>query len=282
MDYIEGADLETIFYRWVVEHHAQGAPAGNYPNYQQLPLAELKHVVSQLLEFKGFSERSIGEADRQSVYGENPEKLYNFLRQSGFKVNPILVEKLQRTLNLFHGNGLYHNDCHERNIILQGDVSSPEVKIAIVDFGDADDKAVEKHLSDDYLINRLGKLTKTPQEATSAAQQLEREDLMKTRDSYLHSQKGGERYLDFSRQYKHGGKSFLETEYDYAKGNSEVLKIYIMLLRQLVDDSLLPPIEAFNLLQEKIKEFSDKKAVKKKNLKPFQFNMLTWYLKLFE
>jgi hypothetical protein len=141
MDFIEGEDLATIFYRWIIEH----APADKeyiklnvHPN----DIDQLQTAVAAILEFEKSSNKHTDEQTRQSeerrLQKMNARKVYSFLKKTGFRLNPRVVEQIKNTLRLFEQNHFYHNDEHERNFMVTGAYQGEgEVQTYIIDFDKA-------------------------------------------------------------------------------------------------------------------------------------------------
>lgn len=157
MDFVEGEDLATVFYKWIIEH----VPADKQylvQNVNPSNFEDLQRAVSEILEFirpggKGSNEAArVGEERR--VTNMNAEKTYRFLKKSGFRLNPRVIAQIKNTFRIFKDNGFYHNDDHERNFMVTGDYSGDgEVQAYVVDFDKAGQLA-EGHTGD-FRIDRL-------------------------------------------------------------------------------------------------------------------------------
>lgn len=150
MDYVDGKDLATDMYEWIIAHanpYKITAVSGSND--------DLKAAVSQILGFdrpggKGVTEQE-REAERRKVESLNGDKVYTALRRSNFKVKKTIIDQITKTMQLFHRNGIHHNDPHERNFMTMGD------QVYIVDFAEAGEPN-EQRVNDDYIINRLNEL----------------------------------------------------------------------------------------------------------------------------
>ena len=78
---------------------------------------------------------------------------YVFLKKRGFTVHPVVADQLERTVRLLHAAGLYHRDLHEANVMIDGDPSSPDCRVHIIDFGSAD--TVSRHEYDKKPVDDL-------------------------------------------------------------------------------------------------------------------------------
>jgi hypothetical protein len=157
MDFVEGDDLATVFYKWIVDH----APADKQYIAQSVnpsSFEDLQRAVSEILQFIKPGGRSFNEAARageeKRAANMNAEKAYRFLRKTGFRLNPRVVTQIKNTLKVFQSQGFFHNDDHERNFMVVGDHSgSGEVQTYIIDFDKAGVKAEDQ--AGDFRIDRL-------------------------------------------------------------------------------------------------------------------------------
>jgi hypothetical protein len=171
MDYVRGEDLATILYKEVLRRKNSDL----YPpeRLNAFSFNELHREVANELGFYSPGKKSRDEGERQyeetMVYSKNTEKLIKFLQNSGFVLPPTVLSQIDNTVKLFHENGLFHNDLHERNVLIENSgLENPRLFIA--DFGSAtigkraQEDAGFKVSEDTDIIRRLSPLTKTPQE----------------------------------------------------------------------------------------------------------------------
>ncbi|MDR3582193.1 MAG: lipopolysaccharide kinase InaA family protein [Candidatus Pacebacteria bacterium] len=170
MDFIEGEDLATLLYKEVLKRAPdEGDP---YPPdmIDRLPFDELRWAVSQKLGFAQAGGKSRDENVRafedERVKNENEKKLFHALEKSGFVLPEGILSQISNTVARFHKNGFYHNDLHERNVILKdGDLQHPQTYI--IDYGSAtrnetlSDDPSRKPADDNGLVKRLRPLVKT-------------------------------------------------------------------------------------------------------------------------
>lgn len=152
MDFVEGEDLATKFDKWVIEKANPDRILPRSNNFEDLHLA-----VSQILKFENPGGKATREGDRayeeRKIQMGNADKLYKTLKKTGFSIDAEITTKLKKTIDLLHKNGIYHNDPHERNFMIDKD----DIPY-IVDFGSASNDIQEDRVADEYIINRLKEL----------------------------------------------------------------------------------------------------------------------------
>lgn len=172
MDYIEGADLATLLYREALRRtYDEGDPYAP-EELEHLSFNELHRITANKLNFSTPGGRSRDENERgfedEKVKAENAEKLFTTLEESGFVLPSAVLDQIRNTIDAFHRNNLYHNDLHERQIILKdGDLETP--RAFIIDYGTASEKRPDpepgrKIMDDEAVVRRLSRLTKTSEQ----------------------------------------------------------------------------------------------------------------------
>jgi tRNA A-37 threonylcarbamoyl transferase component Bud32 len=163
MDWIPGEDLMTQMYKKVLEY---------FPNHPVLPsntddFQQLRYAASILLGLETPNLSVITAAQKENneaiTYRRNIDKLLNFLEKKGLEINPKIAEQLEACVNHLHRNSVWHNDIHERNIIITGDIfekgEGAAVMTYLIDFGTATSSAEERMVSDKDLLQTLKKAT---------------------------------------------------------------------------------------------------------------------------
>ena len=169
MDYIEGADLATLLYREALKRTYREGDAYIPDELEHISFNELHRILGNKLHFATPGGKSRNENERgfeeEKVKSENAEKLFAALEASGFVLPPAVLEQVQNTIREWHRNNFYHNDLHERQIILKdGDLENP--RAFIIDYGAASKRRPnaepgKKVMDDEAIVRRLSRLTKT-------------------------------------------------------------------------------------------------------------------------
>lgn len=145
MDFVEGDDLATALYREVVKRHPRCRHLASVAD--DLDFEDLQREASNALEFSiaGGKSRDEGEriVEEYRIMQMNIERLVRFLERSGFRLNPAIPNKIERTMDLFHKNGLCLRDAHHRNFMVNGELEAGPngeerpCKVHAIDFGAA-------------------------------------------------------------------------------------------------------------------------------------------------
>jgi len=173
MDLIKGDDLATSLYKEVIKRHPRAAHLA--PEVDSMRFEDLMQTVAEILQFNAPGGKAKDPAARDfeetKVFGENSEKIFRFLGESGFRTDPAIITQIKNTVDLFHKNGLAYRDAHHRNFIIRGGLeqrpngpADARPKVFIIDYGNAtefdrdysEDVLVEgtKRYPDDYAVVR--------------------------------------------------------------------------------------------------------------------------------
>lgn len=153
MDFVNGKDLLDICNRWIYDH----APAEYRSVVETLDPEDhlqLMKAVSLILKYNHMPPQ--GTPEESLELSERREKSLKFLGKSRFRLSDAVIEKIANTRRILESNGIYHNDDHERNFMIEGDITGEtgEPEIYEIDFGRAGAKPeteirffLEKHLA---------------------------------------------------------------------------------------------------------------------------------------
>jgi tRNA A-37 threonylcarbamoyl transferase component Bud32 len=173
MDYIEGADLMTYLFRKLLVV---------VPEEQTRHRAQIEHVKRQLeinpktvtfeelhLAVKTFlsleSPRAL-DSDSQILRLDinNRKKVFEALQRYNIILDSEVYKKLELTLRILHENGLYHNDLHERNVMLELDEQGNILDVYLLDFDKASVRPNESLGGDKAILKTYQLLSQTPEE----------------------------------------------------------------------------------------------------------------------
>ncbi len=141
MDYIEGKDLATLVYDFIIlRNHYDEATLEN------LDFEQKQEIVSDLLEFVIPVNRQKGDFRDIIATRDNVRKLMSYLKKNNYHIDQNILDRIRLSIKMLESNGIFHNDLHERNIMIDND-GNPY----IIDFGRAvQDKSDQT--SDDFMI----------------------------------------------------------------------------------------------------------------------------------
>lgn len=138
MDYLQGKDLATYMYEWIIAH-APEEKQYLLPNTQFSSFNELARAVYTVLDLPNPTH---GESEQ---IRNNAKKIFAELERTGFQINKHIIDQLSNTIRIFEQGKLALADAHERNIFVVGepaDVSNyhgDHVQSYILDFGATQD-----------------------------------------------------------------------------------------------------------------------------------------------
>lgn len=256
MDFVQGKDLATLFYEWIVEKYherisnvketddSRGHPDEEMEAYlprNSTSFSELQKSVGRLLHFTAPGGKALHEGEREferrKIFAENADKIYSFLRQTEFKLPPGIIERLQESFHLLHHAGLYHNDPHERNFMI-GQKESGRADIYIVDFG-ASGSRMEGRVDDEYIINRLKEL-ETPLKVDSVQQ------FAVSMRARFNAPEFVDRYESFSRRLEKGGRALLG-EFMKSITNEDALQFFFAEVLRALENKKISQSEVTEL-----------------------------------
>jgi hypothetical protein len=150
MDFVNGEDLLEKFYRWVIKHAPEDKQYAVIPDPDKASFHMLQQSVGGILGF-GRYEDDIGLGYAAELDARR-HKLYAFLQKTGFRLPQNIVNQKRNTRRLLEQNGIFHNDDHERNSMVDGD------QLYLIDFSKADKRPPEDE-AEFHLEVELEKLT---------------------------------------------------------------------------------------------------------------------------
>lgn len=139
MDYIPGADLATLLYQEAIKRDDRFAHLRSF--LDQMDFTDLQEQVSQTLFFQAKSKTKDStqrQIDEGKVMDENAQILYSLLEKRGLVLHPSILTQIEKTMQLFHQNGLCFRDGHHRNFLVVGDhkaTAETKPQVYVVDFG---------------------------------------------------------------------------------------------------------------------------------------------------
>lgn len=152
MEFVDGKDLATHIFEFVLRR-------SNFQQEQinEMTMAEKINLAAVQLGYVMPGGRGKSQGDRDfefwKVGNENIDKLVVFLSKHvgapDFPITREMLDKIERTVRLMNDKNLFHNDLHERNIMVGADG-----EVYIIDFGRADTTTEDAHVADDAVIKR--------------------------------------------------------------------------------------------------------------------------------
>jgi serine/threonine protein kinase len=183
MEYIDGEDLATIFYKWILEQNdpSSGNRALTAQQTDAMGFEQLYLKVSQKLDLEGLAsgeidapQHVIDQADWK-VSQRNTDKIYAYLRKNNFPMPSNVGNRVEKTLKLMHGEHMTHGDAYEKNIMITGGSKVLREKgtlegedTVLIDFGESRSYFVDQ-VDDFNVIRRLKTLSLSREEEMKRA-----------------------------------------------------------------------------------------------------------------
>jgi serine/threonine protein kinase len=121
MDYIDGKDLSTLFFEFVLQKNGY---EGDY--IDAMSESQKYSMVANILGFTLVD----SNVRNESVAELNEAKLIAFLKNSTFNLDSRILSRVEKALEILAQNKIYHNDLHGRNVRVGSDG-----EVYILDFG---------------------------------------------------------------------------------------------------------------------------------------------------
>lgn len=272
MDFVEGEDLATMLYKEVLRR-------SNYSEeyMEKLTFPQLQIEVISRLGFQRPGRKGRTEGEQQfeetKVLIENANKLISFLKKHSFRLDPKIPERIRKTVELFHQNFVFHNDLHERNIIVnqKGD----ETETYIIDFGNASERVVdtaeaEVKVTDDFdITRRLKLLTKSAEEEEKEKTEEEIKIFEKFKDRLKNSKDWTKKYQEFKKKFEQRPEITFKNYFAMTGGSDIKIQELMVLVATLVEENPSFKLPISDLVNQKLKEprlhpFARKKLVELK------------------
>jgi serine/threonine protein kinase len=172
MEYVDGEDLATIYYKWILENERRLTPEET----DGMNFKALYHEVANLLQFEVLPQEEVRDPRALELAewknnANNTKKLYDYLHKHKFPISATVVAQVENTINLMHRSHIIHGDAFERNIMVEGGAQALRENAAnamkqsyLIDFGESRDHEVEG-VDDFAVIRRMKQLLVSPDEA---------------------------------------------------------------------------------------------------------------------
>ncbi|HVS79968.1 MAG TPA: aminoglycoside phosphotransferase family protein [Candidatus Paceibacterota bacterium] len=232
MDYVDGKDLATIMYEFVLEAKGYDKEA-----LEKMEFEDKANLVAKYLSFSIPSGKDRDENARAfelaATMNDNSRKLMKYLKQKGFKLDKIVVDKIENALKILSRHGLHHNDMHERNIMIEGD------KVFIIDFGRAVKGETDENTDDFAAVRRWKELTTTPEEDEKSMHIEMISELNQKENMLLKNPKWLEKYAKIKQAIADGNTLRYANEFVMAQSSESGVEDFLILTKNLLHDSMI-------------------------------------------
>lgn len=242
MDYVDGKDLGTLMYDFVLRGDGIEEDSLEVMTYE-----EKEQQVGALIGFeisrgnKGTPEEV--ESERSILFARNEEKLISFIRKKGFKLEPDVIDVLERSIHILHKHGIYHNDIHKRNVMI-----GREGKPYLIDFGQSAAQPEDGALEDLAAPRMWRRLTKTLEQEDLEKKQSASKEIEQIAGRLMQQPSYKERFDALTDSVLEKGKKALENELSRSRGSDTLLERFFIGLKPLkANDEISDVVQEFIL-----------------------------------
>jgi serine/threonine protein kinase len=147
MDYIDGVDLAVYIYDFLLT---------KLRNFEQDTLENMSFIDKQnhIAEILNLEFPNNDESFKVAIANrDNLKKLVSKLQKINFHIDEEFINKISASIKALEENGIFHNDLHERNIIMGKDG-----KPYLIDFGRSVQDKDKQTSDDEALVRRLNEI----------------------------------------------------------------------------------------------------------------------------
>jgi hypothetical protein len=143
MDFVNGKDLATYIYDFILS-------SNGYDNESILNMSFLQKqsFISTILNFEQ-PQNNLDDFKNIISERDNLRKMINYLRKRKFVINEEVLTKIERTVEVLESNFIFHNDLHERNIMID-----ENGEVFIIDFGRSVNNKADQEKDDQDIVRR--------------------------------------------------------------------------------------------------------------------------------
>ena len=151
MDFIEGTDLATYIYNFILSRNGYDEQMVANMSFEQ------KHsLIGGILNFEKAKNADSGDFRELYALRENMRKLMIYLKKKDFHIDQNFLDKIKNAVELLEAKGIFHNDLHDRNVMIGKD-GNPY----IIDFGRSVRDKSDQESDDIAIVRRYEELNKT-------------------------------------------------------------------------------------------------------------------------
>lgn len=173
MDYIEGPDLAAYIFEKVIRQHPGLADLKKrLEEGEQLEEEEMSRRVALALGFESPPTTIAGDDIPKNFItnASNSAKLSRYLRDEDVVLDKQVFDKVEQAIRILHANQLYHNDLHERNVMLELGEDGTARQVYLIDFATADTNPDDRVVGTDLdIVKKYQPLTQTKEERQAEA-----------------------------------------------------------------------------------------------------------------
>lgn len=225
MDCISGQDFGTIMYSF-----ALGRMGYEEDYITDLSYSQKEQMVGQELGFERPNLESAQTSEENAsahaiTFDRNEEKLFKYLKKQGFQIDPTIFEKVDNGVRILNQNGLYHNDLHKQNIMMDTDG-----EVYIIDFGRAGNEKRKDGIADTLFSKRWRRLSLREEDEQKGVHMRERAQIERNKEKLQSHPVQKERVNSFIRNVTEKGIQALEREFALSRGDDTKFEQFLIML----------------------------------------------------
>lgn len=143
MDFVNGKDLATYIYDFILS-------VNGYDDESILNISFLQKqsFISAILNFEQ-PQNNLDDFKNIISERDNLRKMINYLRKRKFVINQEVLTKIERAIEVLESNFIFHNDLHERNVMID-----ENGEVFIIDFGRSVNNKADQEKDDQDIVRR--------------------------------------------------------------------------------------------------------------------------------
>lgn len=227
MEYITGADLTCLVYDFILRKNGVSDD-----DLKSMRFEEKHYKITELIEMEPVD--TVVDARRKdAIFLRNERRLFVAARKIGFKIEEKMIAELENAVKAINDNGLFHNDIHPRNIMV-----NEEGKPFIIDFGRASLNEKKEDCPDDMAaIRRLREYFKPEDDLTKILLK----DLEAVKSRVATTEKWRRSYLDFVQLLANDAEKALENCLASSLVSDYKFDIFLINLQTVIRDRNINP-----------------------------------------
>ena len=201
------------------------------------------------------------ESAEAITFDRNEEKLLKYLKKKGFTL-PLIFEKLDNAIRALNRNGIYHNDLHKQNIMIDS-----RGEVYIIDFGRAGSEKRKDGIADTMFSKRWRTLNQTEADEQNAIRAKEKTRSEELKKKLMAHPTKKEQINSFISDILNNGTATIEREFARSRGDDIRFEYFLIML--------LIAREAGATEGKLVDAFMS--TLKEKDLRPFERNKIQKY-----
>jgi len=226
MDFIDGQDLGSMVYDFVLRQMGYENDYIADLTYEQKDQLVGQELGFELPNLESAHTPEEHESAKAVVFDRNENKMIKYLRRMGFRLDPKIFEKVDNAVRIFNNNGIYHNDLHRQNVMVDGDG-----EVYIIDFGRSGSEKRKDGIADTLFSKKWRTLSISEEEEINQQHKEERTQVERMQERLQSHPSQKERINAFIHAVAEGDTQALEREFLLSRGSDTKFEQFLIMLR---------------------------------------------------